>query len=238
MPEVTIPSAAGAMPAWLATPPAGSGPWPGVVVLHDIVGMSPDLRRQCDWLAGAGYLAVAPDLFSRGRRLACMRTVFRDLSARQGQTFDDVAAARAWLVGDESCTGRVGVIGYCMGGAFSLLLAPAHGFDASSVNYGPVPDDVDALLAGACPVVGSFGRRDRTMKGAASKLAEALARNGVDCDVEEYPDAGHSFLNDHRGGVGVLMRVLGPVMGAGYHEPSATDARHRIEAFFAEHLRA
>jgi carboxymethylenebutenolidase len=229
MPETTLTTPSGEVGAYLAMP-SGEPPFPGVVVLHEVLGLNDDIRRHAERFAGRGYAALAPDLFSFGRPKAqCVLAAFRALSKRSGPAFDAIEAARTALAERSDCTGRVGVIGFCMGGGFALLAAPRGWFQASSVNYGIVPKGAEAILRGACPIVASYGGRDRFLRGAPEKLEAALAANGVERDVKEYPEASHSLLNRYERRVPML---IARVAGYGRHEPSATDAERRIDAFF------
>jgi carboxymethylenebutenolidase len=214
--------------------PQAEGPWPGVVMLHEIFGIDDVLRRQAERLASVGYLVIAPDLFGEGNRLGCMVRTVRAMRAEEGRPFELSEACRQHLMADPDCTGRVGVIGFCMGGAFALLLG-RRGFDASSVNYGMVPDDLDAALTGSCPLVGSYGAKDKRVTAAVPRLEEALTRLEVPHDVKVYPSAGHAFLNDAANGPR-LLRPLMRVSGIGPDPVAAADAWQRIEEFFARHL--
>lgn len=224
----------GDLPAYRAVP-AGTGPWAGLVLVHELFGLDDVMRRHADRVAAMGHVVVAPDLMSRGRRVACQARTMTALRRGHGPAFDDIEAARSALVVNPSCTGSVGVIGFCLGGGFALLLAGRPGWDVAVANYGALPQ-YPASLDGACPVIASYGGRDRYLSGAAGRLEAALTERGVVHDVREYPDAGHAFLNDEDTAPWYLAPMTRLVLHAGPEPASAEDAWGRIEVFLRDHL--
>ena len=230
MTDIRYPVASGTLPAHLAVPTT-PGPWPGVVVLHEIFGLNDDIRAQADRLADRGYLALAPDLFGWASTPRCLVASFKAMAKGEGRVIDDVEAARTFLTSHDGCSGSVGVIGFCFGGGLAMLVAP-RGFDVSAPNYGHLPRKPEQVLRGSCPTVASYGAKDRTLKGAAAKLESALTAVGVEHDVKEYPTAKHGFLFEHTG----RTAWTDPWMVA-YDAAAADDAWQRIDSFFERHLK-
>jgi carboxymethylenebutenolidase len=199
--------------------------------------MSTDVRNQADWLASEGYLAVAPNLYYWGRRIRCLISTVR-LGERPLSELD---ATRRWLADHDRCTGKVGVIGFCMGGDFALVMAPRrHGFSAASVNYGGATKEAELALPAVCPIVGSFGAKDRWpgMRRIPDRLESMLSEAGVEHDIKVYSDAGHGFLNEHDPAeLPLWVKAIAKVAAASFHEPSARDARRRIVDFFDTQLK-
>jgi carboxymethylenebutenolidase len=212
--------------------PQGQGPWPGVVVIHDILGYGRDKESINERIARAGYVALTPNLYSRGGRIRCITRVMRELMTQRGRALDDILAARDHLQALPECTGRIGIAGFCMGGQFALVMSP-KGFGASAPFYGtPVPRNISKTLEGACPIVASFGGRDPLGRGAPDRLREATAAKQIPTDIKVYPGVGHSFANNIPGQP--LLRIT----GFGYDEAATEDAWSRVFAFFGEHLAA
>lgn len=243
MPMIDIADLSGAAdasirPAYYTEPVAVSdrqGPWPGVVILHDAFGLGDDIREQADWLAAAGYVTLTPDLYNGRPMVRCIKSAVTQMINQRGPYYAQIEAVRTHLAALPSCTGTVGVIGYCLGGGFALVVAGRPGWAAAGVNYGPLPKNLDEVLSGSCPMVASFGAKDRTLKGAAGKVRRSLERAGVPADVQEYPHARHAFIN--RFAQLSPLNVVGKIAGVGYDHDSAADAKRRILEFFDKHLR-
>jgi carboxymethylenebutenolidase len=223
--DVQIPRPSGRPPcdAYFAHPTSERN-MPGVVVIHEMYGLNDNIRDVARRFAAEGYAAVAVDLFSGGPRAICMAKVVTGMLARpyDNESVRDLQRALDWLRGQVGVDGgRLGAIGFCMGGSFALSLACVDDrVHAASVFYGRNPRPI-ATLARACPVVGSFPDRDFTTK--ESHVLEAeLKRHGIAHDVKIYPNSKHSFFNDR---------------GRAYNAEAAADAWQRTLSFFTEHLR-
>ncbi len=196
------------------------------MVIHEIFGRQPEIDRVVERFAGAGYAAVAPDLFARGR-FRCLREVFGAIRSGHG---GDVAIqqgrnARAWLC-EQTGLGpeHVGLIGFCFGGGY-VLMAGA-GWAAVSTNYGPVPKT--AAMQGLGPVIACYGSRDRPLRSAPRQLEQRLAELGHEPPEVHTFDAGHSFLTD---GTSRWLKLL-----FGDHRQAREQAWPKIFAFFDRRL--
>jgi carboxymethylenebutenolidase len=125
------------------------------------------------------------------------------------------------------------VIGFCLGGGFALLCAPRGEYSAVAVNYGEVPSDAEAMLAGSCPIVASYGGRDLIGTAHPERLDAALTALGVPHEVKVYPEAGHSFMSPKP----AAMAPVTALARLRYDKAAAEDAWQRIFAFFWQHLR-
>ena len=215
----------------------GDAAGPGVVVLHESFGLNDDIRSIAGRFAASGYGALAPDLYSHGTRLVCLSRVLTDMvSGRISREITDIHAAREALAAmPEVDARRVAIAGFCQGGGFALIAATKPGFSAAAVNYGMVPSGRSAL-DGVCPVVASYGAKDRVAgRAMADRLERHLSALGVPHDIKTYESAGHSFFSKVDGWQGWIARIPTP-MRVGYEERAAEDAWRRVLDFFAEHV--
>ncbi|TSE02006.1 dienelactone hydrolase family protein [Skermania sp. ID1734] len=231
MTTIDIDTPDGTIEGLLTQPSSGSGPWPGVVVIHDMLGYNSDIKAISERIAAQGYVVITPNLYSRGGPARCIPGVMRDLLTKRGRALDDIMATREHLLGLAECNGTVGIVGFCMGGQFALVMSP-KGFGASAPFYGvPLPRSLSETLDGACPIVASFGGRDPAGIGAPQRLQKVLTDKGIEHDIKTYAGAGHSFANK------LPAQPLLRIAGFAYNEEATEDAWRRVFAFFDRHLR-
>jgi carboxymethylenebutenolidase len=201
-----------ALPYFLALP-EGDGPWPGLVVLHEGGGISPQLLRLCQRLASEGYATIAPDLFFRsgGTQAADYKVLMGALLPQEVEADVLSSAERLRALGSD----RVGITGFCMGGQITWSSAlHTEGFQAAVGFYGSgIAED---LGESRCPTLLFFGGQDPNIP-----LPEIERIAAHHSDTVVYPEAGHGFMRDRT---------------ESYHEKSANDAWARTLAFFRAHL--
>jgi carboxymethylenebutenolidase len=206
--------------------PDGKGPFPGIIVIHEWWGLNDWVKEQASKLADEGYVALAVDLY-RGKVATSpdeahelMRGVPEDRAAR------DLHAAFASLASQPNVKkDRIGSIGWCMGGGYSLDVALQEpGLAVAVINYGHLATDPEALKKINASILGLFGGQDRGIPPSdVQKFAQTLKQLGKKVDVTVYPDAGHAFEN--------------PNNKAGYRPDDAADAWKRTVRFLAGTLK-
>lgn len=205
--------------------PEAAGPHPGVLVIHEWWGLNDNIRAMARQLAGEGYTVLAVDLYEgeyAGDRERAKELMLKSMKHRD-RLEDNLRQARAYLAGEAGAT-RVGTIGWCFGGGWSLgaaLLMPGQ-IDATVIYYGRVVTDEAALAALETPILGLFGAEDRGIPVSSVRAFEsALERLGKPVSIQVYAGANHAFANPS---------------GTRYDESAAKDAWARTLAFLERYL--
>jgi carboxymethylenebutenolidase len=181
--------------------PGGSGSYPSVIVVQEWWGLNGHIRSICDRLAHEGFVAIAPDLYE-GKV-----TADPNLAATWMQALDREQAIRILLGAirflqekEPTYAEHIGVIGFCMGGSFALLLPCRSAVIKAAVAfYGDLPDPIDQIRNIKCPVLFIAGGKDRWINAEkVSRLKQAFQQFGVHGETRVYPDADHAFFNDTR----------------------------------------
>jgi carboxymethylenebutenolidase len=208
MPEIAVP--------FFTATPATPAPGPGIVVVMEGNGISPQLLRVCQRLAHEGYAVIAPDLYWRsgGSDPAKAMEQMTALAREDGLADIQDAVGRLRTLG----ASKIGVTGFCMGGGYAYLAAISGEVevDAAVPFYGG--GIAQSLGTPQCPMLAFFGGQDEWIP--RDQIAQIEAHHPG--DVVVYEDAEHGFMRDG---------------SPNYHEAAATDAWQRMLEFFAQHLR-
>lgn len=213
--------------AWLALPPRGRGP--GLVLLQEIFGVNRHIRTVAEQYALDGFVVIAPDLFWRQQRRIELAYEGGDMqrareligSADPTLLDEDVSRTVQTLRARSEVTGKVGVLGYCLGGRLAYLAAARTDVDAASCFYGGgIQERLDQASRIRCPIQFHYGERDAMIPpDAVAAVREAMEER--EAEVFVYPDADHGFNCWDR---------------ASYQQRAAALAHGRTLELFAQHL--
>ena len=206
--------------------PAGHGRFPAIVVIHEWWGLDDWVKEQAQKLAEQGYVALAVDLY-RGKSTSDpeeAHELMRGLPLDRGMR--DLKAAADYLrTRKDVDPKRVGSIGWCMGGGWSLGLAENDPqLKATVINYGQLSSDAATLKPIHAAILGMFGGQDRGIPPeSVEKFSQQMKALGKKVETKIYPDAGHAFEN--------------PNNTKGYRAEDAKDAWQRTVQFLAANLK-
>jgi carboxymethylenebutenolidase len=220
---VQFPFAGGNTGGYLSIPESGSGP--GVVVIQEWWGLVDHIKEVCDRFAGEGFVALAPDLYHGKTTKSPDEAGKLMMAMRIDEAERDLASAVEYLSSHDSVTSKkIGVVGFCMGGALSLYTATKNpNIGASVVFYGGHPRVKPDLPNLSAPVLGLYGERDRSVTpDSVRRLENQLKDLGKPFEFVIYPGADHAFFNDTRPEV--------------YNAGAAADAWRRTIEFLRQHL--
>ncbi len=211
--EMKVPVSDGELPGYFAQP-AGSGPFPTVLVIEEIFGVHEYIKDTCRRLAKLGYLAATVELYARQGDLSGMtdiNQIMREVISKtpDDEVMSDLDALVAWTTDHGGDKARLGVTGFCRGGrAVWLYAAHSEAPKAAVAWYGPVGGERTGIqpqtaldIAGElhCPLLGLYGTKDTGIPPASVNAAAAKARDaGAKVEIVLYPDAGHAFHADYR----------------------------------------
>ncbi len=222
---VELKGPAGAFDGYLVMP-EGKGPHPGVIVIQEWWGLNDQIKGVADRLAREGYAAIAPDLY-HGKVATDPEKAHELMRGIEDEVaLGDLGAALDYLRGLPGVgKGKVGSVGFCMGGGLSLQLALHRSDLAGAVMfYGHPETDPAVLKKVACPVLGLFGQEDEGIpREKVEAMAKGLQEVGKGAEVKIYPGAGHAFFNETR---------------PSYRPEAASDAWKRTLAFLQARLKS
>jgi len=206
--------------------PQGKGPFPALVVIHEWWGLNDWVKEEASKLADQGYVALAIDLY-RGKVATNPDEAHQIMrGVPQDRASSDLLAASAFLRSQKNVDpARVGSIGWCMGGGYSLDLAIADPkLKVAVINYGHLATDDANLKKIDAAILGIFGGQDKGITPAdVNKFESQMKALGKTVDIHSFPDAGHAFEN--------------PNNKAGYRADDATEAWKLTLAFLDKYLK-
>ena len=211
----------------LLVTPEGTGPFPAVIVIHEWWGLDDWVKDQARALAKEGYEALAVDLY-HGKVTKDPEVAHQLMSGMpEDRAVRDLKAAYAYLQSRADVKkGRIGLIGWCMGGKYALELATQEpGLKAVVAYYGAPPADPARIARIKAAVLGNYGGDDKGPSPEQVKAFEgAMKKAGKSVDIKIYPGAPHAFANPNN-------------PWKGYREEAARDAWARTIAFLARNLK-